>query len=93
MLGCIQDPSLKQTPMEIEELIMTSANPTSEQALDYAVSAIKRGDSSRGQAALAWVLQREPSNVVAWLWMAECLPESAAKQECLRRVTALSPFG
>jgi Tfp pilus assembly protein PilF len=89
----MQDPLLKQTPMEIEELMMTSANPTSEQALDYAVSAIKRGDSSRGQAALAWVLQREPSNVVAWLWMAECLPESDAKQECLRRVTALSPFG
>jgi Tfp pilus assembly protein PilF len=79
--------------MEIEELMMTSANPTSEQALGYAVSAIKRGDSSRGQAALACVLQREPSNVVAWLWMAECLPESDAKQECLRRVTALSPFG
>jgi Tfp pilus assembly protein PilF len=89
----MQDHSLKQTPMEIEELMMTSANPTSEQALDYAVSAIKRGDSSRGQAALAWVLQREPSNVVAWLWMAECLPESAAKQECLSRVTALNPFG
>lgn len=79
--------------MEIEELMMTSANPTSEQALDYAVTAIKRGDSPRGRAALAWVLQREPSNVVAWLWMAECLPESDAKQECLRRVTALSPFG
>jgi Tfp pilus assembly protein PilF len=79
--------------METEELMMTSANPTSEQALDYAVTAIKRGDAPRGRAALAWVLQREPSNVVAWLWMAECLPESDAKQECLRRVTALSPFG
>jgi Tfp pilus assembly protein PilF len=79
--------------MDIEELMMTSVHPTSEQALDYAVSAIKRGDSSRGKAALAWVLQREPSNVVAWLWMAECLPESPAKQECLQRVTALSPFG
>lgn len=79
--------------MEIEALMSTAATPTSDQALDYAVSAIKRGDSSRGQAALAWVLQREPSNVVAWLWMAECLPESEAKQDCLRRVTALSPFG
>jgi Tfp pilus assembly protein PilF len=79
--------------MEIAELMMTSANPTSEQALDFAVTAIKRGDSTRGRSALAWVLQREPSNVVAWLWMAECLPESEAKQECLRRVTALSPFG
>ncbi len=79
--------------MEIAELMMTSANPTSEQALDFAVTAIKRGTRTRGRAALAWVLQREPSNVVAWLWMAECLPESDAKQECLRRVTALSPFG
>jgi hypothetical protein len=79
--------------MEIKALMTTGAIPTSEQALDFAVSAIKRGDSSRGQAALAWVLQREPSNVVAWLWMAECLPDSDAKQECLSRVTALSPFG
>lgn len=79
--------------MEIETLMTSTAVPTSEQALDYAVCAIKRGDPSRGQAALAWVLQRDPSNVVAWLWMAECLPEGQAKQECLRRVTALDPFG
>lgn len=79
--------------MEIEVLMTNPASPTSEQALDYAVSAIKRGDASRGQAALAWVLQREPSNVVAWLWMAEVLPDGSAKQECLQRVTALSPFG
>lgn len=72
--------------------MMTSNTLTSDQALDFAVSAIKRGDASRGRAALAWVLQREPSNVVAWLWMAESLPESPAKQECLRRVTALNPF-
>lgn len=78
--------------METEAIMTNAANPTSEQALGFAVTAIKRGEPTRGQAALAWVLQREPSNVVAWLWMAECLPEGSAKQECLARVTALNPF-
>jgi len=89
----MQRPERQQPGMETEAIMTNAANPTSEQALDYAVTAIKRGESSRGQAALAWVLQREPSNVVAWLWMAECLPEGNAKQECLARVTALNPFG
>ena len=66
--------------------------PTCEQALDFAVSAIKRADSNKGQAALAWVLQREPKNVVAWLWLAECAPDMQVRQECLARVSELNPF-
>ena len=66
--------------------------PTCEQALDYAVSAIKRGDPGKGKAALSWVLQREPNNIVAWTWLAECLQEGQGKQECLRRLSELNPF-
>jgi Tfp pilus assembly protein PilF len=66
--------------------------PTCEQALNYAVGAIKRGDARKGRAALGWVLQREPQNIVAWLWMAECYQEGETRQECLRRVAALNPF-
>ena len=66
--------------------------PSCEQALDFAVSAIKRGDATKGQAALAWVLKREPNNVVAWLWLAECSPDVQVRQECLARVSELNPF-
>ncbi len=70
----------------------TLSMPTTEQALDFAVTAIKRGERGKGQAALAWVLEREPKNVVAWLWMAECAPDPQVRQECLARVSALNPF-
>ena len=70
----------------------TYAMSTTEQTLAFAVEAIRRADMAKGKAALARVLQKEPDNVVAWLWMSDCLEQPEAKQECLRRVSALNPF-
>lgn len=59
-------------------------------ALDYAIQAIERGDRQKGHAALSWLLKRQPENTLAWLWMASCVPDEFAKQECYRRVSVLS---
>lgn len=66
--------------------------PTTEEAIGYAVESIRNKDFQRGQAALTWVLDREPRNIVAWLWMAQCVRSEEAKAECMRRVTAMNPF-
>lgn len=65
-----------------------SADLTSvSQALDFAVGAIDRGQAKQAKAALGWVLQREPDNGLAWIWMAACVDDETAKQECYRRAS------
>ncbi len=66
--------------------------PTVEEALQYAVRAIQGADHKTGKAALQWVLQREPDNVVALLWMSRVAPSSQAQQLCLECVSAINPY-
>lgn len=61
---------------------------TVQQALDYAVTAIHRGDTTKGRSALSWVLEQDPDNTIALLWMPACLTDENAKQECYRRLSA-----
>jgi hypothetical protein len=62
--------------------------PNLEQAFLFALDAIDRGDLQLGYAALGWVLQREPDNSAAWLWMACTVPEEERKRECYMRAEA-----
>jgi Tfp pilus assembly protein PilF len=64
--------------------------PSVEQALKIGVAAVDQGDLGKGKAALSWVLKQDPNNTTAWLWMACCLPDDSAKQECYRRVSLIS---
>jgi hypothetical protein len=50
--------------------MVKTATPNIEEALEYAIDAIDRGDLQQGSAALEWVLHRDPSNRIALLWMA-----------------------
>jgi Tfp pilus assembly protein PilF len=61
---------------------------TVEEALEFAMGAIAGGDSARGKSALEWVLEQDPDNAAAWIWMSCCVPDERAKQECFRRASA-----
>jgi Tfp pilus assembly protein PilF len=63
----------------------SNKTPTAGAALEFAIDAINRGDPVNGKAALTWALHREPNNALAWLWMACCVTDEQAKQECYRR--------
>ena len=80
--------------MEVAPVALTAtaiAEPgTIKEALNIAIAAVNRGDFLRGREALSWVLQQDPNNAVAWLWMACCSPDDAARQECYRRVTTIT---
>ncbi len=65
--------------------------PTIKEALDKAATAIKGGDLETGKEILKWVLEREPNNVLAWLWMSRCVKTNEAKLECFNRVLAIVP--
>lgn len=66
--------------------------PTADEALDFAVETITRGDLDRGRMVLSWVLQKDPSNIVAWTWMTRCTNDMDALREVHRRIEALNPF-
>ena len=68
--------------------MFTQEIPNVDEALEFAIDAIDRGDISLGNAALDWVLQREPKNQVAWLWMACTVPDEQAKRNCYTRISA-----
>lgn len=57
------------------------------EAMDLAVGAIERGEPGKAKQALGWVLQRDPHNGLAWIWMAAILDDESAKEECYRRAS------
>lgn len=63
---------------------------TMEEALEFAVQAVNCGDFGRGKAALSWILKQDPNHAMAWIWMACCVNDDAAKAECYRRASMLS---
>jgi len=65
--------------------------PTVTEALDKAANTIKGGDLETGKEILKWVLEREPNNVLAWLWMSRCVKTNEAKLDCFNRVLAIDP--
>jgi Tfp pilus assembly protein PilF len=63
--------------------------PSIQEALDSAIQAVEGGDLQRGEAALSWILQKDPDNAVAWIWLACCAPDDTTRQACYRRVSAI----
>lgn len=57
------------------------------EAMDLALGALEQGEQSKAKKALGWILQRDPGNGLAWIWMAACLEDEMAKQECYRRAS------
>ena len=60
--------------------------PNIEEALDFAIDAIDRDDMQLGSAALEWVLQREPANTIALLWMACTVFDENLKRKYYSRI-------
>lgn len=58
------------------------------EAMDLALGALERGEQTKAKQALGWILQKEPDNGLAWIWMAVCVDDESAKQECYRRASA-----
>lgn len=69
----------------------TENDPTIKEALDASANAIKSGDTLTGMEGLKWVLEREPHNVLAWLWMSRCVEGADEKLICFERVLAIDP--
>lgn len=58
--------------------------------LQQAISSIKSGNKQHGQQLLAQILQAEPNNETAWLWMSAVVDEDKRKY-CIERVLKINP--
>src|SRR4051812_17312413 len=71
---------------------MIASPPTSQATtIDQAIAVLKDGDNVRGAELLAQVIQRDPNNELAWLWLSAIVGTAAERRFCLERVLAINP--
>ncbi|HRF94569.1 MAG TPA: hypothetical protein PLZ51_05240, partial [Aggregatilineales bacterium] len=61
------------------------------QLLEQGIDAAKRGDRATGRRLLEQVIDSEPANELAWIWLASCVNTLKERQECLERVLQINP--
>ena len=64
---------------------------TGNNQLKEAVKLARQGDSTRSLALLRQIIEHDPNNVFAWMWLAYVAPDSDQKRAALRRALALKP--
>lgn len=61
------------------------------QVLEQGIEAAKRGDRATGRRLLEQVIEKEPANELAWIWLASCVNTLKERQDCLERVLQINP--
>jgi hypothetical protein len=59
--------------------------------LQEAINAIQDGDLTGGKTLLAKLLQQEPSNEAAWIWMSGTVEDIDQRRYCLEKVLEINP--
>ncbi len=60
-------------------------------SLQDAINAIQAGDHVGGKALLAQLLQQDPNNEAAWIWMSGTVEEIDQRRYCLEKALAINP--
>jgi N-acetylneuraminic acid mutarotase len=60
-------------------------------SLQEAISLARTGNKERARALLIQIIQQEPNNEAAWLWLVDCLSNDTQRIEALERFLQLSP--
>ncbi|MBN2556143.1 MAG: hypothetical protein JXA97_09435 [Anaerolineales bacterium] len=59
--------------------------------LQRGIQAAKLEQYEEARRMIVGVLQRDPSNVTAWLWLAVCMPDRYRRVECLQSALEIQP--
>jgi hypothetical protein len=75
--------------IEKEEVIAKFSEevPSLQEALQFGIDAIDRGDMKIGSDTMQWILEREPNYSLAWLWLACTVDDEGKKRECYVRAS------
>ncbi|NTV37477.1 MAG: hypothetical protein HGA53_11045 [Anaerolineaceae bacterium] len=63
----------------------------SEQELNQAIGLFKQGNKEEAGKSLTDLLQREPENESAWLWLAACSTKPEDRRFCLEKSLEINP--
>jgi hypothetical protein len=63
----------------------------SEQELNQAIGLFKQGNKDEAGKVLTDLLQREPENESAWLWLAACSTKPEDRRFCLEKSLEINP--
>ena len=61
------------------------------QDLDLAIQKIKQKDYNTGRALLDEVLNENPDDEQAWLWMSQVVETDQERYDCLNKVLNINP--
>ena len=59
--------------------------------LTEAIAAARKGDRDRARDLLTFILQAEPGNELAWLWMSDVVESDEARSFCLQSALQITP--
>lgn len=60
-------------------------------SLQEAIQAIKDNNKEKGSQALNRILQDDPNNVTAWIWLSGCYDDLSTKRHCLEAALKADP--
>jgi hypothetical protein len=63
----------------------------SQSVLEQAMAAVNAGDLVQGRALLESVLEKDPSNDWAWVWLSGCVEDPLQKRICLQQALKANP--
>jgi hypothetical protein len=70
---------------------MTREGETMTITLQDAITAINAGDKTRGKQLLSQLLQQDPQNEAAWIWMSGTVEDAEQRRFCLQRALVINP--
>jgi len=59
--------------------------------LQQGIQATKTGDHALARKLLVQVVQRDPNNEMAWIWLAQAMESPSQRLDCLRQVLRINP--
>ncbi len=67
------------------------STPEMEQLLDRAINHVNAGELDQGRALLEKILEQDPKNDRAWVWLSGCVDDPMQRRICLQQALSANP--